>query len=404
MASFEFVREHSPYKNREALLDDYTPDTLVGRDSELEEYHGALQPAIYGEQPDNIFLYGKAGVGKTAATRFLLDKLENNADDYDDLDIFTELVNCDGLNSSYRVASHLVNILRDPANRISETGYSRSQVYELMWDELDSHGGIILLVLDEIDHLKDDSILYQLSRARENENLTEARIGLIGISNDLTFRDGLSPKVRSSLCERSISFSTYDANELRAVLEQRREVAFKDDVLTDDVIPLCAAFGAQESGDARKALDLLLKAGDLAREENAEKVSEEHVRRGRDLLEREQVARGIADLNDHERLVVYALATLEAEGETPARSREIYSRYKALSEAARREALTARWLREHLDDLAMLGILSVSEINEGSAGGKYREYALQQDLAVVLDALEETLEAMGVHTSVKGYV
>ncbi len=404
MGSFEFVREHSPYKNREALLDDYTPDTLVGRDSELEEYHGALQPAIYGEQPDNIFLYGKAGVGKTAATRFLLNKLENNADDYDDLDIFTELVNCDGLNSSYRVASHLVNTLRDPANRISETGYSRSQVYELMWDELDSHGGIILLVLDEIDHLKDDSILYQLSRARENGNLTEARIGLIGISNDLTFRDGLSPKVRSSLCERSISFSTYDANELRAVLDQRREVAFKDDVLTDDVIPLCAAFGAQESGDARKALDLLLKAGDLAREENAAQVSEEHVRRGRDLLEREQVARGIADLNDHERLVVYALATLEAEGETPARSREIYSRYKALSVTAQREALTARWLREHLDDLSMLGILSVSEINEGSAGGKYREYALQQDLAVVLDALEETLEAMGVHTSVKGYV
>nr|WP_223301530.1 hypothetical protein [Haladaptatus sp. R4] len=109
-------------------------------------------------------------------------------------------------------------------------------------------------------------------------------------------------------------------------------------------------------------------------------------------------------MNDHERLVVYALATLEAEGETPARSREIYSRYKALSVTAQREALTARWLREHLDDLAMLGILSVSEINEGSAGGKYREYALQQDLAVVLDALEETLEAMGVHTSVKGYV
>jgi cell division control protein 6 len=273
-----------------------------------------------------------------------------------------------------------------------------------MWEEIDDHGGIILIVLDEIDHLKDDSILYQLSGARENENLTEARIGLIGISNDLTFRDSLSPKVRSSLCERAISFPTYDANELRAVLEQRKNVAFKDDVLTDDVVPLCAAFGAQESGDARKALDLLLKAGDLVREENDQEVTEQHVRRGRELLEREQVARGIADLNDHERLVVYALATLEAEGDTPARSRKIYTRYKSLADAAGKDSLTARWLREHLDDLAMLGILNVTEINEGSAGGKYREYDLQQDLAVVLDALEETFEAMGVHASVKDYL
>jgi cell division control protein 6 len=404
MGSFDFVREYSPYTNREALLDDYTPDTLVGRDDELDEYHGALQPAIYGEQPDNIFLYGKAGVGKTAATRFLLNKLENNAEEYEDLDVRTEIINCDGLNSSYRVASNLVNTMRNPSNHISETGYSRSQVYDLMWEELDEYGGIILIVLDEIDHLKDDSILYQLSRARENENLTEARIGLIGISNDLTFRDSLSPKVRSSLCERAISFSTYDANELRAVLEQRKRVAFKDDVLTDDVVPLCAAFGAQESGDARKALDLLLKAGDLAREENDQEVAEAHVRRGRQLLEREQVARGIADLNDHERLVVYALATLEAENDTPARSREIYTRYKSLADAAGKDSLTARWLREHLDDLAMLGILNVTEINEGSAGGKYREYDLQQDLAVVLDALEETFESMGVHASVKGYL
>jgi cell division control protein 6 len=101
MGSFDFVREYSPYTNREALLDDYTPDTLVGRDDELDEYHGALQPAIYGEQPDNIFLYGKAGVGKTAATRFLLNKLGDNAEAYEDLDVRTEIINCDGLNSSY---------------------------------------------------------------------------------------------------------------------------------------------------------------------------------------------------------------------------------------------------------------------------------------------------------------
>lgn len=63
------------------------------------------------------------------------------------------------------------------------------------------------------------------------DDLEEARVGVIGISNDLTFRDRLSPKVRSSLCERTISFPHYDANELRKVLNQRANVAFKADAL-----------------------------------------------------------------------------------------------------------------------------------------------------------------------------
>ena len=66
MSSFSFDRDNSLYKNRDALLEEYTPDNLVGRDEELEEYHAALQPIINGEAPSNIFLYGKSGVGKTA--------------------------------------------------------------------------------------------------------------------------------------------------------------------------------------------------------------------------------------------------------------------------------------------------------------------------------------------------
>ncbi|MCU4744799.1 cell division control protein Cdc6, partial [Halobacteria archaeon AArc-xg1-1] len=66
MGSFEFTPSNFPFENRNALLDDYTPDELVGRDEEIREYHAALQPAIDGSQPDNIFLFGKTGVGKTA--------------------------------------------------------------------------------------------------------------------------------------------------------------------------------------------------------------------------------------------------------------------------------------------------------------------------------------------------
>ncbi|MCU4744466.1 orc1/cdc6 family replication initiation protein [Natronoglomus mannanivorans] len=403
MGSFEFTPSNFPFENRNALLDDYTPDELVGRDEEIREYHAALQPAIDGSQPDNIFLFGKTGVGKTAATRFLLDKLVSGSSEYG-VNIHTRRMNCDGLDTSYRIAVETVNAFRDADQKISETGYPRSTVYDMMWDTLDDLGGLIILVLDEIDHLQDDSLLYQLSRARENKELTSARVSVVGISNDLSYRDRLSPKVRSSLCERSINFPAYTAGELQQVLSQRESIAFQNGVLDDGVIPLCSAYGAQESGDARKALDLLLKAGDIAQESNASTVTVEHVERGRELLQREEVTRGILGLNDHERILLYALSTFTAREETPVRSRKLYQRYENLATNSGSDALTSRWMHDHLDELEMLGLVSVTKRNEGSSGGQYKMITLNQDLEPVLDALEETIHQSGVHTSVESWL
>ena len=264
-----FERDTSIYADRDALREDYQPDTLVGRDEEIDTYQSALQPVINGEQPNNIFLYGKTGVGKTASTQYLLSHLREDATRYDDLNLAVQTLNCDGLSASYQVATQLVNGFRDEADQISTTGYPRSTVYEMLWDEIDARGGTVLVVLDEIDHVEDDSILYQLSRARATDNISEAAVGVIGISNDFSFRENLSPKVRSSLCEQEIHFPAYSASELRSILRQRAEVAFRDDILEEAVIQLCAAYGAKDAGDARPSLDLLVKAGGLARDADA---------------------------------------------------------------------------------------------------------------------------------------
>ena len=403
MGGFDFTPANFPFKDRNALLDDYTPEELVGRDEELSEYHAALQPAIDGSQPDNIFLFGKTGVGKTAATKFLLDKLETAGSEYG-VDVLTRMINCDGLDTSYRIGVELVNTFREGDEKLSQTGHPRSKVYDLMWQTFDDHGGTIILVLDEIDHLQDDSLLYQLSRARENNLLEEARVSIVGISNDLSYRERLSPKVRSSLCERSINFPAYDANELREVLRQRETIAFQEDVLQDDVIPLCAAYGAQESGDARKALDLLLKAGDVAQMDGGEKVTDDHVRTGRQTLKQEAVSNGIVGLNEHERTLLYGVASFEAADETPVRSRDLYRRYDAFCEQEAKDALTSRWMHDHIDELEMLGLIEVEKRNEGSTGGQYKTIMLDQDLGLVLDALDETIEAVGIHQSVQGMI
>ncbi|MFC6764042.1 orc1/cdc6 family replication initiation protein [Natrinema soli] len=391
MGDFSFEPTGRIFKEREALLEEWTPDKLVGRDTELQQYHAALQPVIEGETPSNIFLYGKSGVGKTAATRFLLNRLENSAEDIDGLDLHTVEINCDGLNSSYQTAVALVNELRDPANQISNTGYPQASVYQFLFDEIDSLGGTILIVLDEVDHIQDDSLLYKLPRARSNGDISNARLGVVGISNDLSFRNQLSSKVRSSLCEKEVSFSAYDATELVQVLRQRESVAFHDNVLEDGVIEVCAAYGAKDSGDARKALDLLLESGDIAREENADVVIENHVTEARRRLQTDQVIEGISNYSQHGQLVLWALTLLEERGETPVRTREIREPYEVLCDREGYDPVSTRAVREYLAELETLGIISSTETNRGKSGGKFKEHELEQPISSVKAGLNELL-------------
>ena len=95
MSDFSFTPNNSIFENREALLEEWTPNNLVGRDEELGRYHAALQPVINNETPSNVFLYGKSGVGKTAATRYLLRTLEEDVTNVPELELTTIEVNCE---------------------------------------------------------------------------------------------------------------------------------------------------------------------------------------------------------------------------------------------------------------------------------------------------------------------
>jgi cell division control protein 6 len=219
------------------------------------------------------------------------------------------------------------------------------------------------------------------------------KLGVIGISNDLDFRNQLSSKVRSSLCEKEVSFSAYDAEELRLVLEQRKRVAFKDDVLEDGVIAMCAAYGAKDSGDARQALDLLLEAGDLARERNDAAVTEAHVQEARTRLQTDQVVEGIRNYSDHGQFVLYALTVLAKRDEIPARTKDVLQTYQRIATEEGLDPVSERSVRDYLRELEQLGIISATEYNKGKRGGKYKEYQFDQSIASIEEGLAEFLES-----------
>ena len=130
---------------------------------------------------------------------------------------------------------------------------------------LDGRATLMIVVLDEIDFLvkkHGDELLYRLTRA--NEELSSSKISVIGITNDLKFVDNLDPRVRSSLGEVELVFPPYNASQLEDILNDRARIAFRPGVIRSGVISLCAALAAREHGDARRALDLLRVAGEIA--------------------------------------------------------------------------------------------------------------------------------------------
>lgn len=399
-----FQRDQQVFANADPLDDSYEPDDIRERDEVLEKYKRALQPIIDNRPTSNIFLYGKTGTGKTVATKFLLSHLEIDVAEYDDVDLSTVWVGCENLSTSYQVAVALVNELRQQQEeeRISTTGYSQQRVFELLYEELDALGGTVVIVLDEIDNIgHSDDILYGLPRARSNGYVEDVRPVVIGISNDFQFRDSLSPKVKDTLAEKEILFPPYDANQLRSILKPRAEKAFYEDVLEDDVVPLSAAFAAQDTGSARQAIRLLREAGELAQAANAETVTGDHVRDAQNELEKNQLYEGMQELTTQGHAVLCALASHQADNEVPVRSRQLYNRYVSLCNRLDADSVSERRVRDHLSDMNMLGLITVYERNEGLSAGRYHEYELDIPLKVVLDVLTSTTRFKEVGNSIQ---
>lgn len=386
-----FERKQNIFRNKDALGESYQPDQIEERDDEIEEYMDALQPVVDGWEPNNIFLYGNTGVGKTAITDYLLDRLQDDVADYEDVVLSVISLNCKTLNSSYQVAVELVNKLRPAGGEISSTGYPQQTVFKKLYEELESIGGTILIVLDEIDSIGDrDELLYELPRARANNNLDSTKVGLIGISNDFKFREQLDPRVQDTLCEREIQFPPYDAPELENILESRAEIAIAEGGVEKGVLNFCAALAARDSGSARQALDLLRLAGEIAENREADLIERDHVEAARSRLERERVEEGMRELTMHGRLALLAVISKAAKEETPCRTREIYEEYITLCDVSGTDSLAQRSVHNHLSDLRMLGILSAYENRSGSRGNYY-SYELDVPFTSSIEAMSDVL-------------
>jgi len=402
-----FDEEDSIFEQKQPLkTDTFTPETIFHRDDEIELYINALQDVVVGHAPNNVFVYGPTGVGKTAVTKWVRDKLQEKTNSQDVPLTVLGPINCRNYKSSYALVTSLVNEFRPPDDQLPESGYSTDRVFEFLYQEIEYVGGNVLIILDEIDNIPPDArndFLYELPRAEANENtpISEAKIGLIGISNDLKFVDVLEPKVKSTLGEREIKFGPYDANELQDILEYYAGIAFRDGVLEEDVVPLAAAFSAQERGDVRQGLRILEKAGEYARMEGAATVTEEHTRQATETIEKDEILDYFEqDLSSQQALTYLATTLAFIEPKHEAATKRIYNLYSSIAESSGRRVKSERKIYEFLDQLSMQGLVRSAEKNLGRKGGRKYLYEVTDDPADIVDAALQSSYSNAVPSNV----
>ena len=384
------------FADKELLRVSHLPqgDRIIGRDNELQSLAKAIKDAQRGGTPNNVLIYGKTGTGKSLCSKYITRDLADAAAE-NDVKVGIAYIDCFQESTETQTVRTIAQSLNDPEQTdisVPHSGVSTSDYYRRLWDILDKRLDVGIIILDEIDKLDGDNVLMQLSRAAEAGKVNESTLGIIGISNKIRYKDTLNERVKSSLSERDFVFPPYDAGQLRAILRSRAD-AFRENVLAEDVIPKVAALAAREHGDARKAIDILRYAGEIADEHGTETVHVEYVDEAHEREEQARLSELISKQPTHSRYLMIALAlrTQESSDETPMiPTKQIYSAYQIVCDREGTEPLKMRRVRDLLSELAFLSLIEQDRKGRGKGKGAHTVNELVDDPELVNEACQST--------------
>ncbi|MCU4924461.1 orc1/cdc6 family replication initiation protein [Halobacteria archaeon AArc-dxtr1] len=397
----EFDKQDKLIKDR-SLLDStkvVKEDRIVGRDDQLQDVTKMLRVALGNNRPPNLFLYGPSGTGKSLITKAVCKNISRICETRD-IRFGTIEVNCQDLDTlgvavyelAKRAAEESGDEVRVPKHGIS-TKEKWNELYRIVNENFDS----AVFVLDELDMLvgrrdKDEPafsrLLYQLSRAGANNELS-AFVSVVAISNNVKMMEYVGSRALSSFTPEDVHFDDYDANQLQAILHRRKD-AFYEDVLDEDVIPLASAFAAQTHGDARKAIDLIRVAGELAEREGDTRVREQHVRRAQDKVEKNRVLEVIRGISTQKKLCLYATASVAAETNTgSARSTIGYHVYQYITSSIDADQYHQETYVNKMKELTTYSLVDFERRSYGPRSGMFLEFQFAERPQTILNTLRE---------------
>lgn len=358
---FSSIGGNEIFRDEKFLYPEFVPERLPFRDAQIDEIAHALKPVLRGGRPQNLFVFGPSGTGKTVTVKYVLRELEKFSDRAKGL-----YLNCFEFNTRQAILSKACNFLGVPVPR---RGIATDEVYSELLSALKRSDFTPIIVLDELDQLLQggiaSNILYDLLRVVEFQ---KSRLGIVIISNEGSLVSGLDSRVRSSLLHLPVEFVPYKPAQLKEILRERAKYAFHDSVLERDVINVAAAHAAKNNGDARLAIESLLRAGRIAVRTKSSKVKVLHLKNAFDSIHSRSLDKAKDFLDKNEKTILRMLCKKD----------NVFSGalFKEFS-GKTGNALTQRSFRKKLNRLESLKLVSM-ELKEKGMRGRTRIIKLAQ--------------------------
>ena len=382
--------DYSVFLDKSVLSLGYIPKLLVCRKIQEEFFSRMLSRGVAeGFLPSMVRVYGGTGCGKTVVVRSVLDRFSR----YKKGVFRFFYVN---LKQSRTVFSATNAILGSISGEKVAANLGVDRVFSKIWNAIrDLKVGLgkvfVCLVLDEADsvfadkHYDPSEFFYRFLRHQTYLNDSSIKVCLVVIANNAgVLEERLDGRVKSSMGSEMIHFGGYSGLELGQILGERALFAFKVGVVEEGVVELCAKVASEQSGDARKAIDLLRVSGEIANEHKS-KVTSECVYSALSRVEKDYVWEMIEGLPEYMSPIVVTLAylTLKEGKTTTANLYKIYN--QTISGSGDVSGfLGERRILELVNELETIGLITTWNFSKGR-GGYGKEIRLNISPQSILD-------------------
>ena len=379
--------------DREKLHFTYIPEIILHRNEEQEKVTQSLLPILKQSRPSNLLVYGKPGTGKTLVVKRVISKIQERVKK-SNFPIKLIYSNSKEQTTIYGFIVSLGKQLGLSDKELPTTGLSTDEVFKRLMNKINEDGLNAIFIIDEIDYLAQTEaktgkdILYKLTRA--NETLKQGSTTLVGISNNLTFKENLDPRVLSTLAVEEVIFTNYNVEQIKKILEERIKESFIPGAVEDPALNLCAALAGGEHGDARRAIDLIRVAGELAEQQQSEQVTAEHVRAASQKIEENKEEASIKSYPLHEKILLVAI--MRANGSSTG---EIYTSYRNLCKIIGKDKLTQRRITQMLSQIELSGIITGRLVHQG-IHGRTKKYKLTIPSEMIKKSFKDDLSLQDI--------
>jgi cell division control protein 6 len=374
--------EKLPEEERAAVLKEIFNRKI--REKQLSRIVAHLTPILDGGHPPPALVFGPTGSGKTVTLIHVLSTFQRVAEKkgikfrYSYIDLTSPKTFFGALNE--------VAIALDSSNRKYRKGIPIDHMQSRIVEGIGSFDGFLCLLIDEADNLLPNADGFLTFLGKTLPRKVACRLMLILLTNRLDWEKTLDPRILSFLKKTDILFEPYDAMDLLEILKLRMEKALDTKKVDLAALKKVAALASRETGDARKAVELLAKSVTVAKESSGH-LTEKEVDVAEHRLEVDKTAALIQALAVQQRIALQGCYAVLSKSGRKVSTGQAYEAYANICSRDQVRPLTQRRFSDIIGFLDLYGLINARVISKGRYGST-RDISGSLNLEVVKHLLE----------------